>query len=308
MALVPVVDAYRGWLRDRLTEVNLIVPGRTWGGKTWAVAWTVDVDFVRTRRLGILARGLRAGRPGAILDALAPGDARSGALDALGAFLGRDGGTVFMKADASAPEDVAYRLDAPRVRRFLDTMQTQGVEIGLHPSYAAFNHPGRLATERDHLAAILGQTPACIRSHYLRWQEPTTPRLYHQEGFHIDSTLGYSRQEGFRRGTCHPYRLYDLGTNQALDLWEVPVVVMDTSLLIHQALAVDEATARLRSVLLAARRVQGCAVLLWHNDPQAGASPDGFGILAAVLDIMTASEAATGGLPRLLSMWKSAGH
>src|SRR5690606_23604967 len=118
-ALPPLVDVYRAWLGERLAVRGVAVPGRTWGGRTWAVALTVDVDVVRTRRLGRLARGLAAGQVGEALRALAPGDARRQALHDFQAAFERWGAraTWFFKAGAATPEDAAYRLEAPRLRR-----------------------------------------------------------------------------------------------------------------------------------------------------------------------------------------------
>jgi hypothetical protein len=86
-----------------------------------------------------------------------------------------------------------------------------------------------------------------------------------REGFQIDSTLGFSKHEGFRRATCHPFRLFDLYANRSLDVWEMPLVVMDTTLFSHRGLSPDEATEQIQAVFDSVKRVGGCAVLLWHN-------------------------------------------
>lgn len=305
LAAVPAVDAYRRWLGDRLRERGVPVPGRTWEGAPWAVALTVDIDFVRTRRLGRMARALARGRRGRALAAFAPGDARWGALLRLRDLAaGRaGGGTFFVKAGAAAPEDVPFRLEAPRLRRVLDAVRAAGGEVGLHPSYAAYDHPGRLGAERDRLAAVLGGAPRGVRTHYLRWIEPTTPRLLDRAGFVLDSTLGFSHREGFRRATAVPFRLYDLDANRPLDVWEVPLTVMDTTLFTHRGLRPDEADTAVAAVFSAAKRVGGCVVLLWHNDPEGGASPEGLAVLERALAAAEAEGAAVGGLERLLVGW-----
>lgn len=306
-SLPPLVDGYRAWLGARLAERAVAVPGRTWGGKRWAVALTVDVDVVRTRRIGQLARALRAGRVGEGLRALASGDARWEALPAFQALAEAHGAraTWFFKAGASTPHDVPYRLEAPRLRRFLETLRGSGHEVGLHPSYAAFDHPCRLAAERDRLARVTGEAPGSVRTHFLRWAEPTTPRLLAAAGFDLDSTLGFSRREGFRRAVATPFRLYDAQADRPLGLRELPLAVMDTTLFEHAALGPETAEARAWAVCDAARRANGCAVLLWHNgptDPREAATR--FAVLARLLDRARADGALVAGLREAVSAWK----
>jgi hypothetical protein len=309
----PLVDVYRAWLGARLAASGAAVPGRRWAGRPWAVALTVDVDVVRTRRLGRLARGLRAARPGEALRALLPGDARRQALHDLQALAGPrgpDGGgaTWFFKSAARAPEDLAYRLEAPGVRRFLGGLRAGGHEVGLHPSYAAYDHPGHLPAERDRLAAGLGAPPRLVRNHFLRWAEPATPRLLEAAGFRLDSTLGFSRQPGFRRAVASPFRLFDRHANRPLGLWELPLAVMDTTLFEHRALPLPEAEEAAWRVCAAARRVGGCAVLLWHNGPvDAHTSAARLGVLARVLARARAEGALIAPLGAACAAWSPGG-
>ncbi|MCH7976840.1 MAG: polysaccharide deacetylase family protein [Bacteroidetes bacterium] len=173
--------------------------------------------------------------------------------------------TYFFKGGASAKEDVGYSLDRPWLRQFMAGLTMDGFEIGLHPSYAAYDHPGLLRKELGVLTKAIGRPPRSIRTHFLRWADPSTPRMLDREGFQIDSTLGFSKHEGFRRATCHPFRLFDIHQNRPLDMWEVPLAVMDASLFSHRRLSPEEASEQIQAVFEAAKRVGGCAVLLWHN-------------------------------------------
>ena len=65
-----------------------------------------------------------------------------------------------------------------------------------------------------------------IRQHYLRFVYPQTWRQQADEGFFVDSTLGFAEQEGFRNGVCHPFLPWDAETSAPLPLWEVPLTVM----------------------------------------------------------------------------------
>ena len=265
----PVVDVYREVLAERLAERGVSIRRQRWQGKAWAVALSHDVDLLRKRRLGTVARSLvrRDGRRGAALRqaAFAPDPRRESLRRMAEAERARGvGATYFFKTAARGPWDVPYAHDSPYLRRLLAGLESDGLEIGLHPSYFGHDHPGHLAEEQDRLAALLGAAPVSVRQHFLRFDD-ATPRLQHAAGFRIDSTLGFSRHEGFRRGTCVPFRLFDVRSNAPLALWEVPLVAMDTTLFTHRGLDGGEAEEVLGELFAACKRVGGCCTVLWHN-------------------------------------------
>lgn len=266
---VPVVDHYRRLLGERLRGSGVRVTYAGWAGKPWAVLPTHDVDHAGKRRLGTLMRlpGRACGRRAAILQALAAPNPRLRSIDLLARLEGRyrARATYFFKPASRSRYDVSYDPASGALRRRLARLQAAGHQIGLHPGYFSADHPGRLAAERDRLAAILGQRPTAVRQHYLRFDPLLTPSLLAAAGFALDSSLGFSEHEGFRRGTAFPFRLWDHQRGAALPLWEVPLAVMDTTLFAHRGLGPDAAEAAAWQVLQAAREVGGCAVLLWHN-------------------------------------------
>ncbi len=266
---VPVVDHYREILAEQLDALGVPVRHWSWQGRPWAVALTHDVDLLRKRRLGTLARAVvrRDGRRGAaVRQALtAPNPRRTSLARMAGAERRRGvGATYFFKTAARGPWDVPYSTRSPWLRRFVGRLQAGGFEVGLHPSYFAHDHAGHLAEERDRLEALTGVPPSAVRQHFLRW-DAATPRLQQAAGFRLDSTLGFARQPGFRRGTCFPFPLFDLRANAPLGLWELPLTVMDTALFTHLGLAPAAAERRILGLLAACRRVGGVCVLLWHN-------------------------------------------
>jgi hypothetical protein len=266
---LPVVDHYRIQLRTLLEAGGMEAPTRKWRGHAWAVAPTHDIDFTHKSRLGTLARiPLReTGRRVALRQAIAAPDPRRAAVRRF-AEIEREldaGATYFFKAAARGPWDAPYRLRSSGARALVATIQQAGFEIGLHPSYHAHDHSGHLAEERDRLATIVGRQPAAVRQHFLRFDTTLTPRLLAANGLQVDSTLGFAEREGFRQATSFPFRLYDADRDVALEVWEMPLAVMDATLFHYRGLCLGDAEAAAWRIMEAVRRVGGCAVLLWHN-------------------------------------------
>ncbi len=280
---VPVVDVYRELLADRLLNQGMMLNRRTWNGKSWALCPTHDVDYIRKWRPGILYReavlyflrngrkeplGTRARRLGAsIKDWLTPGDPYQISLARMQAEVEKRGGTAtyFVKAGAHEPYDVPYPLHRGYMNRELQALQDKGFEIGLHPSYFAYSHTGYMKQEASHLAKVLGAPATSVRQHYLCYEAPTTPRLQATAGFQVDSTLGFAMREGFRYGTCHPFQIFDIPRNIPLELWEMPLLLMETTLFNRRHLRVEEAIEQTERLMHTCRRFKGAGVVLWHN-------------------------------------------
>lgn len=265
----PLVDVYRRWLAEALIAQGVPVRQPSWQGQPWAVAMTHDVDLLRKRRLGTVVRAIprRDGRRVAALRqaAFAPDPRRRSIARMAEAERVRGAGaTYFFKTAARGPWDVPYDHDSPYLRALIADLETT-FEIGLHPSYFAHDHAVHLREERDRLNALTTVRPTTIRQHFLRFDPVVTPRLHQATGFEVDSTLGFSRREGFRRGTCFPFPLFDVPANRPFGVWELPLAVMDTTLFTHRGLGKKAATAVVDGLFAMCRRMGGCCVVLWHN-------------------------------------------
>ena len=106
------------------------------------------------------------------------------------------------------------------------------------------------------------------RHHFLRWQTPTSFRLWDDAGLSYDSTLGFAEAPGFRCGVCHPFRTFDLAARRELNLVERPLIVMDASLQRHQymGLSARKALDVILELRRATERMSGEFVILWHNN------------------------------------------
>lgn len=297
---VPVVDGLSDAIAPQLAHRGVLVRRPDYRGRSWALCPTHDIDYVRRLRPGILWRDLRrtaaeSAHLRRVVTQQRQGDPYRRSLHTLMSEVERRGGTAtwFFKAGASSEHDVPYRLRSAGLQRFVEQVRDAGSEIGLHPSYHAAHDPRRLADERRRLAEAFGAPPASIRNHYLRYDIARTPRLQQAAGFHVDTTLGFPDREGFRFGTCRPFRLFDLRTRRELDITEAPLTFMDAALFNRTRYTVDEAIDRTSRLMDTCRRYGGICVGLWHNVVDDTADfPGWHRHFITALDHATASNAA----------------
>jgi len=176
----------------------------------------------------------------------------------------------FMAADRG-PYDSAYDIGSRPVRDAIHWLRSLGFEIGFHASYETFSDPSRLIREKARLDTVLGESALGGRQHYLRFRVPETWREWEAAGLRYDSTLTYAGHEGFRCGTCHAYRPFDMEADRELRVEELPLIVMDGTLRLYRGLTAAEAVDSVLDLARRCRDVEGTFTLLWHNSSLAGA-------------------------------------
>ena len=153
------------------------------------------------------------------------------------------------------------------VAEMIQEIHRRGWEIGLHPSWYAYNDVDELKRQKDALEKAVGDPIHSIRQHYLHYDIRITPRTHSAAGFKYDSTLGFTDNIGFRFGTCYPWKLFDLGSKKELPILEISLIVQDTAMLNpSKGMRIDSKMA-LRYMLLIVEEVEkvgGVLTLLWH--------------------------------------------
>jgi Family of unknown function (DUF7033) len=167
--------------------------------------------------------------------------------------------------------DGAYLFEHPLVRQLISHIGRRGHEVGLHPSFCTHRDAARTREEYVRLRRVadvegVHQGEWGGRQHFLRWENPQTWRNWEAAGLAYDATLAYPEAVGFRTGTCHPYRVFDLEQRRPLSLREMPFQVMDGTLLTLMALGPDAARAAVLDIAAECRRYGGLLGILWHNN------------------------------------------
>ncbi|MCB2204999.1 polysaccharide deacetylase family protein [bacterium] len=219
-------------------------------------------------------------------------------------------GSWLFKAGGRDKRDVSYRIDGARATRVLSRLREAGHDIGLHPSFHAHADAGMLHEEARRLSSASGTHAQSIRQHYLRFLYPRTWRQQVEEGFEVDSTLGFAEHEGFRNGSCHPFLPWDLERGEVLPIWEVPLTMMDGTLAHYRGKSAGESVTHIEHVLDTVHAASGVAVLLFHNTAyDAHDFPGWDRVFERSVETMGDGRFFTGALPDVVACWlESAGY
>lgn len=152
-------------------------------------------------------------------------------------------------------------------RHFKELIRKLAAEagIGIHPSYASFDHPELLMKELERLEIAANQEIVKHRAHFLRMRFPGTFRKLMESGITDDYSLGYSGTNGFRAGTATPFCFYDVLKEEKTTLKVHPFIFMDSAMIDHRKLTPDEAFAESAGLVDKVRKWGGEAIGIWHN-------------------------------------------
>lgn len=155
-----------------------------------------------------------------------------------------------------------YSANSREVREIIRNINHLGHRTGIHPSYEAYNNESLLLQELSVLSEISGSQISEGRNHYLRFEVPFSWQLFQKSGLKIDSSIYYSDLPGFRCGICNEFPVFDILNREILDLYERPLIVMDTSFKNKEPEAVKNDILELKDTV---KKYNGDFVFLWHN-------------------------------------------
>jgi len=180
----------------------------------------------------------------------------------------------------------------------------EGVEVGLHGSFASALDGERLGEERRALERETGLAVTTTRQHLLRWDVRATPRAQESAGLTVDSSLGFNRDVAFCAGTSLSLRLFDVERDQGLDVLELPLVIQDDPLLETDSLALDPPLARrvTAQLLDTVAEVGGVATVLYH--PHSLADPRFLELYRFTLGYALESGARIAPLGEVAASWR----
>ena len=236
---IPIVDEYAMILRKYL---QLLLPNITLGSNKFRIKLSHDIDNIRrfddlrkavrtfggdllkSKSLNLLAKSILEFKKSYKNPALDPYFLAVYELARLSKEYNADSAFYFKTSDISE-YDSGYIIKN-HVRDCIIYLENQGFEIGFHPGYYTFKDYDKFLIEKERLDSVLHCKNYGGRQHYLRFDINTTWKHWEKAGLAYDSTLGYAEREGFRCGTCHPYKPFDLQSDRELNIYEIPLISM----------------------------------------------------------------------------------
>jgi peptidoglycan/xylan/chitin deacetylase (PgdA/CDA1 family) len=262
--------------------IKMLSPGLQrkplWNGKDFALCLTHDVDSIRKYKpfselltLGSLV--LKQRKPQKAISSLAdylqvalhkkndPYDTFDQILSLENKY-GASSSFYFMtEPDYSG----GYQLNSKKTLKIIERLKAANAEVGLHSGYYSYNNLGVFQEQKNNFTSTVNEKSPGCRQHFLRWKTPDTWRIQEKCGIAYDATLCYADYEGFRAGICHPFQPFDLLENRILNIWEIPLTIMDGTLSNYRNVAPIEGLSIVESYIETVKKYGGVMVLLWHN-------------------------------------------
>ena len=270
---LPVVNAYIELLGNWFKRIDSgISMEKLWKGADFGACLTHDIDYIRKyrvrppiRHLCLLLRKGKLERFIALASDYIKAKIKGDPYDKFDYLMELSDKYGFGSSYYFLSGGESYQIGNPCVIKLINKIKSRGFEVGLHSSFNCFEAPEMLKEEKVLLEEVLGEQVHGVRQHYIRWKTPQCWRARVEAGFKYDTSLTFVLCEGFRCGICFPYKPFDILRNRALDIWEVPITVMEASLFDHQALSPEQVLKRTKSLIDTVHKYRGIFVLLWHN-------------------------------------------
>ena len=151
-------------------------------------------------------------------------------------------------------------------RELISSLSSEGIDIGLHPSFGSFQQRGVIEEERNELRSVCGKPVSISRQHYLRFQVASTFSDLEAIGFTDEYSMGFAEHVGFRSGTVRPHCWFDLSTNRVTNLVIHPFIYMDGTLREYMHLSIEQSKAVIEDLYREVKRYGGDFVFIWHNE------------------------------------------
>ncbi len=136
-----------------------------------------------------------------------------------------------------------------------------GWDIGMHYNYDTFLDEDKFRAQRDQLRALVGKDVTAGRAHYLKFDPERSFAFLQKHGVLVDESSGYADMIGYRNGIAGCFRAYDTASDKALDIWEVPMTVMDAVLVRQYG---NKSINKFSQLLYHLSRIGGALSVIFH--------------------------------------------
>lgn len=161
-------------------------------------------------------------------------------------------------------QDAYFNVKEDRIKNLINFLHERGCEIGVHGTVNSYNDENELKRCLNELNSVTPEHAKGIRQHRLRFNNQTF-KIQENVGLMYDSTLGFAEHEGFRNSFCFPFKPYNFEEDKMMNIWEIPLMVMDVTLFNYRNLSFSEAQHKIEKLIEEVIKFNGVFTLLWHN-------------------------------------------
>jgi hypothetical protein len=184
--------------------------------------------------------------------------------------LGKNKACYFIQSGPYGPYDKNISPLQKDFTAILHQLLSAGHSIGLHPSYGSDSRPAAIASEKHILETATGQSVNSSRQHFLKMDLPLTYRALIKCGINTDYSMGYSHVPGFRAGTAHPFKWFDLELDTETALLIQPFCCMDVAYKQFMHLSVDACIEDSSAIKQTLKKLNAPFVFVFHNESLSG--------------------------------------
>jgi hypothetical protein len=170
----------------------------------------------------------------------------------------------FLKREDGA-KNAQYNLKDKKIKKLINKLLKDDFEVSLHGTIASANQLESLISQKEEMKTVTGIDCQGIRQHYLMFYHPQTFKIQQAAHFIYDTTLAFAEHDGYRNSYCYPFHPYDFENDNMMDIWEIPLVIMEASILQYRKAGLSEMTNAVEHYIEEAQKFGGIFSLLWHN-------------------------------------------
>ena len=171
----------------------------------------------------------------------------------------------FLEKEGGRNENSRYRFHSKKFRQLFRELSARGHEVGIHGTLQSATSQESMDRTVRNLREASPDPVVGIRQHYLKFEPGTTGRIQAKAGMKYDATLGFAEHDGFRHSYCWPFRFFDFQNNCSMDLWEIPLTMMETTHFYYRKLDLKSSRAAIEKMVAEVVKFNGVFSLLWHN-------------------------------------------
>lgn len=264
---VPVVNYYFDILRTAIEErTGKKVNRRLWPDSPFCVFLSHDIDTIHSGLKKDIKNELKAGNlhkiPSLIYRRMRGKDSWNNIDDVVKIERELEVKSSFYFLPKKDEENADYELSD--VQPYFDLIEAASSEIGLHGSLGS----GYNLTLLNEEIKALNRNVFGNRFHYLNYDAKITPPILEATSLKYDSSVGFAEQIGFRNGICFPFREYNFDTGKAYNHLQIPLTIMDTTLMDEELMGNFTHTQTQKQIYDLINEVEkfgGVMTVLWHN-------------------------------------------